>query len=70
MSKRAPCAFTKTDIKRAVDAVESLGKRVERVDIYQDGRICRISVVVTESGVGSGNANPWHDAVAELEARR
>jgi len=67
MSKRPPCAFTKTDIKRAVDAVESLGKRIMRVDIYQDGRI---SVVVTESGVGSGNANPWHDAVAELEARR
>jgi hypothetical protein len=67
MSKRPPCAFTKTDIKRAVDAVESLGKRVARVDIYQDGRI---SVVVTESVVDSGDANQWHDAVAELEASR
>lgn len=60
MSRR-PAAFTRSDIKRAIDAVCSAGLGVSRVEIDPAGRI----VVATNAGANEGlkplERDDWSD---------
>ena len=53
---QGPCTFRKSDLRRAIQAAESAGMRVGRVEVDKSGKI----VLFPSDGAASGAAvNEW-----------
>lgn len=56
--KRGSCTFREADVRRAVRAVESAGKRVSAVRINPQGGI---EIVLSRSAAQEWTGNEWDD---------
>jgi Tfp pilus assembly PilM family ATPase len=59
---KGPCTFRKSDVKRAIEAAESAGMKVARVEVDAAGKISLIPGNVAEAA-GAEEGNPW-DTIA------
>jgi hypothetical protein len=68
MTRRGVCRFKKSDVRRAVEAVQAAGQDVARVEIDPSGKVV-IVIGTPDDGGGNRNRNEWDEEYGADQAK-